>query len=816
MTLLGIRAAMLGAALLWMASLLACFQSTGVRAQDADTARNPFGTDPSAVAAGQKLFDAGCTPCHGTAASGGRAPALAGSPFRHGGEDSQIFANIRNGIPGTEMGAHTALAPQDIWRLVAYLREVSGSPAPLNDGELLLPDAASARGEALFFGRGGCSGCHEIDGRGSTAAADLSSAGRNGAQYIREHMHAADPALPALASSKAGASGASARYVDAELPGGRPVHGWIRDEDSLSLLLLQPDGSMLRVDRQSLRNMRLRRASPDESIRLSGADAGDLAAFLIRHRHRSVDKDQSLSPRSSDGPSYARLLNAAAEPWSWLSYWGGYDSHHFSELTQITPRNVGALQAQWSAPLPGPSVLQATPLVADGILYTSGTPGEVYAFDAKTGMRLWKFSRTQDVTSPYQINPANRGVAIAAGRVFVGTLDDLLIAIDARSGRELWERRLADTLEGFTITSAPLVIPNKVIIGVGGGEFGLRGFLDAYDAASGRQLWRFYTIPGPGEPGHETWSGDSWQRGGGGAWLTGSFDARQNLLYWAIGNPAPSFNTEARKGDNLYTDSVVALDATSGQLRWHYQFTPHDSHDWDAVEDMILADTRVQGKPRAILLHADRNGFLYTLDRRNGQLIRAVPFVRQTWNDGFDPQGRPLERPGSASSPHPQQAYPGVAGTSFQAPSYDAQTGVLYVAFDDSRLAVQSDNASWARGQTYVSGHRVSERSALDDEHTGIKAIDVSTGRELWRYELTRHSGAAGVLGTRGGVLFAASAEGNLLALDQRSGAPLWHFKNAGPISASPISYGVDGQQYVAVVAGNTLYSFRLPQTREH
>jgi alcohol dehydrogenase (cytochrome c) len=783
-------------------------------AQNADTISNPFGADPAAIAAGKSLFNAGCSPCHGADAAGGHAPALAGAHFSHGDEDSQIFSNIRNGIPGTQMGEHKALSPQDIWRLVAYLRDVSGNEGPSTHTAPLAPNAASKRGEEIFYGRGDCAGCHEINGHGSTAAADLSSIGNNSPQYIRGHMHARDAANPTTPVTP-GNPGALLRYVEAELPDGKPVHGLLRDSDSLTIHLLQPDASVLMLSRRSLRNLHITKKLPsDVAQRLSGVDADDVVAFLLRQRQRAVDMGRALAPRSDDGPSYSRLVSAT-EPQNWLTYWGRYDGHHFSELKQITPQNVGTLQAKWSAQMLGPTLLQSTPIVADGILYVSGPPGEVYAFEAKTGLRLWKFARRQDVTNPYQINAANRGVAVAAGRVFVGTLDDLLIAIDARTGRELWERRIADTLEGFTITCAPLVIPGKVIVGAGGGEFGLRGFLDAYDTDSGKRLWRFYTIPAPGEPGSDTWTADSWQHGGGGTWLTGSFDAKANLLYWAVGNPAPNFNPAVRKGDNLYTDSVVALDPNSGQLRWHYQFTPNDSHDWDAVQDMILAERIIGGSRHEVLMHADRNGFFYTLDRLNGKFISAVPFVRQTWNDGFDDNGRPRARPDSVALPQPKQVYPAIGATNFQAPSYDDKAGVIYTPFEDGRMAIATGEVKWERGQMYNGGRRVAAQDAADDSIQGIKAVDVATAKELWRYELTRRSGAAGVLGTRGGVLFAASGEGNLLALDGRSGKPLWHFKTGGPITASPISYAVDGQQYVAVVAGNILYSFNLPRRGE-
>lgn len=751
------------------------------------------------------LFDAACSPCHGGGASGGRAPALAGARFSHGDEDSEIFANIQNGVPGTEMGEHKALPAQDIWRLVAYLRDVSGRGEQAGAAKVAVPEpaAASIRGEAVFYGPGECANCHEINGRGSSAAADLSSVGINSTQFIRERMHAT-----------AAGSSAALRYVQAELPNGKTVYGLLREEDSMTIHLLQPDASVLMLDRRSLRGLQIStKTVGDLDRRLSGADIDDLVAFLSRQRRRAVDT--AIAPRSSDGPSYLRLSRAAGEPQNWLTYWGNYDGHHFSELNQITPHNVGTIQARWSAQMPGPSLLQATPIVADGVMYVSGTPGEVYALDAKSGLKIWKFSRRQDVTNPYQINPSNRGVAVAEGRVFLGTLDNLIIALDARTGRELWERRLADTLEGYTISAAPLVIPGKLIIGVAGGEFGLRGFLDAYDPGTGERLWRFHTIPAPGEPGSETWTGESWQYGGGGTWLTGAFDAKNNLLYWAVGNPAPSLNPSVRSGDNLYSNSVIALDPDTGKLKWHYQFTPHDSHDWDAVQDLILADCVIGGTRRELLLQADRNGFFYALDRNNGAFISAFPFVRQTWNDGFDPEGKPLTRPDSIASPHPSPVYPAIGGTNFQAPSFDGKAGILYVAFQDGPVSVVSEEPHWERGRTYTGGRRVVNPGSSDDSTQGIKALDVATSKELWRFDVTRRSGAAGVLGTRGGVLFAASGEGNFLALDSRNGRPLWHFKTGGPISASPISYAVDGRQYVAIAAGNILYSFSLPAKGE-
>lgn len=445
-------------------------------------------------------------------------------------------------------------------------------------------------------------------------------------------------------------------------------------------------------------------------------------------------------------------------------------------------------------------------------MYLAGAPGDVYAFDARSGLLIWRFHRQQQVVNPFQINPFNRGVAVLDQRVFVVTLDNQLIALDARSGRVLWEKQIANTMEGYTMTGAPLTLGNKVIVGISGGEMGIRGFLDAYDARDGHQLWRFYTIPGPGEPGHETWSGDSWKTGSGGTWLTGSYDAQLNLLYWAVGNPGPDFDPEKRTGDNLYTSAVLALNPDTGKLAWYYQFSPHDTHDWDSNEDMILGEIPVAGQTRKVLMHADRNGFFYTLDRATGKFISAVPFVRQTWNKGFDANGRPIVDPASISTPQGHSIAPGVGGTNFQAPSYDPQRRVLFLNYLDAESTATYQPVEYQSGQAFTGANFSKFHPPAQQPEHGVMALDVLTGRKLWTFPVTRLTLPAGVLATRGEVVFAATAEGNLLGLDAQTGQPLWHFQSNRPILASPMSYSVDGAQFVAISAGNTLYSFALPE----
>jgi alcohol dehydrogenase (cytochrome c) len=780
--------------------------ATTLEAQSPELPANPFQADPAAAPAGERVFNSACVACHGGGAAGDRGPPLNTGRFEHGGEDYELFSTIRDGIPGTQMPSFKALPARNIWLVVSYLRSLSGAVAPTSQTAVAAtePTESSLRGATLFFGKGGCSGCHEINGRGSALAADLSAAGLGRLESIREAV------LHRRPTRRTDVHG---RYVEAVLANNSKISGLVRNEDSFTIHLMQMDGRLRMLDRSSLRSLKTlptTLAPADVEQRLSAPEIDDLAAFLWQQKARDVTG--SIAPSSAAGLSAERLVRSSAEPHNWLTYWGDYKGQHFSELTQITTRNVGTLQARWAARLPGSSALHATPIVIDGVMYVSGSPGEVYSLDARSGLQLWKFTRKQDVTNPYQINAANRGVAVLDGRVFVGTMDDLVIAIDAQTGRELWERRIADTLEGYTLSGAPLALPGKLIVGMAGGEYGLRGFLDAYDPATGARLWRFNTVPGPGEPGNETWSGDSWTRGGGGTWLTGSYDADLNLLYWTVGNPAPSFNAHVRGGDNLYTDSVIALDPQTGVLRWHYQFTPNDSHDWDAAEDLVLTDRVVSGRRRKVLLHADRNGFFYVLDRENGAFLTAWPFVRQTWNDGFDAAGRPRTRPESVASAQAPMVFPAVGGTNFQAPSFDARSGRFFLAFQDSAMAVASGGAEWESGRAYMGGHRVLPTAPVAGAEQGIMALDVDSSRVLWKFPLTRYSSAAGVLGTRGGILFAASAEGNFLALDMKHGRPLWHFRTGGLIAASPFSYAVDGEQYVAIAAGNVIYSFALPR----
>jgi PQQ-dependent dehydrogenase (methanol/ethanol family) len=762
--------------------------------------RNPLAGNAAAISAGAERFARSCATCHGV---DDRAPSLATGAFARGGDDDQIARTIRAGVPGTQMPPFPALTAAEVWQLVAYIRSLSSGSTSGGPGT---PGDAAA-GEAVFNGKGGCAACHQVNARGGLVGPDLSTAGTRGADLLRHAIINPGTPLPG------GGRGAPARQqvVSVRTRDGRQLRGVRRSEDTFALHLMDVSGQLHLLDKASLTDVQYEDRSlmpGDYATRLSETELGDLISYLGTLRTRDTARTAAAS--IPGGLTYERIQRAGSEPHNWLTYWGDYQGTHFSALKEIDPSNVRQLQAKWALQLPGGSTIEATPLVVDGVMYTSGPPGTVVAVDARTGRQIWRYQRPQKVRNPNEINPFNRGVAILGNRVFVGTLDAVLIALDARNGLPLWEVQMADPMQGFSITSPPLPIKDRIIAGIAGGEFGIRGFIDAYDAATGKRLWRFATIPGPGEFGHDTWKGESWQRGCGATWLPGSYDPDLDLVYWAVGNPCPLYNGAVREGDNLFTSSVVALDPSTGQRRWHYQFTPHDTHDWDSNQDMILVDRAFKGQPRKLLMHADRNGHFYLVDRTNGAFLSGTPFIRQTWNTGFDPKGRPMPKPGSDASAEGSVVSPTIGGaTNFQAPSYSPATGWLYLAYSESAQRYFSETQSFELGRQYPGGRGASTgQRAL----AGIKAIDPEDGETIWEFPLNQGSLTAGVLATAGGVVFAASREGHLIALDAKSGAFLWRFQTGAAIEASPISYAVGGKQFIAVSSGNAVYSFALPE----
>jgi len=517
-----------------------------------------------------------------------------------------------------------------------------------------------------------------------------------------------------------------------------------------------------------------------------------------------------------------RILRAADEPQNWLTYSGGYASQRYSLLRQIDTTNVKNLELKWMMQNQVFGPWETSPLVVDGIMYLTQRPNDVIALDAKTGRMFWLYRYTNSGRQTVCCGAENRGVAILGDRLFMGTLDAHLVAIDTKNGKPLWNVQVADDKLAYSITVSPLVVKDKVIIGVGGAEYGIRGFVAAYDAKSGREVWRFYTIPGKGEPGIETWSGEAHEHGGGSIWVTGSYDPALNLTYWGVGNPGPDYNPDQRKGDNLYTDSVAALDADTGKLKWHYQFTPNDPYDYDSVQVPVLADLMWKGSMTKAMLFANRNGNFYVLDRENGRFLSGTPFVKVNWMSGWDEGGRPILTP----QPPGMSTYPGnQGGTNWYSPSYSPRTGLFYVsAWENYGSIYRKENTPYQAGRRFNGGGF--QVTAPNPDAPGMRrypinvwtdavgrgaviAIDPKTGQPKWKFPMYDVTDG-GILTTAGDVLFTGNREGYFHALDARTGNVLWKSQLGGAIMSAPVTYSVDGKQYVIVNSGNVMATFAL------
>ncbi|MDH3728466.1 MAG: PQQ-dependent dehydrogenase, methanol/ethanol family, partial [Myxococcales bacterium] len=483
--------------------------------------------------------------------------------------------------------------------------------------------------------------------------------------------------------------------------------------------------------------------------------------------------------------TYERILNADDEPENWLTYNGGYSSQRYSELDQVDRGNVDELELRWILQNQVFGAWQSSPIVDNGIMYVTQRPNDIMAVDAVTGRVFWVYEHTNAENVAVCCGANNRGVAVVDDKVFMGTLDAHLVAIDAISGKELWKTEVGDVNLAYSITMAPLVIKDKVVVGVGGGEFGIRGYVAAYDVNTGAEAWRFYTIPGPGEPGHDSWEGDDWEHGGAPAWVTGSYDPELNLTYWGIGNPGPDWNAGQRPGDNLYSDSVVALDADTGELQWHFQFTPNDAYDYDSVQVPVLADMEWHGEDRKLMFWANRNGYFYVLDREDGEFLSGKPFVKVNWSSGLDENGRPVPTP----QPEGMPTWPGnQGGTNWYPPSFSPRTELFYfAAWEDYATIYEPEESEYQPGRLFLGGGfsvlnptpgapaiGIGRSSPVNDwtnvvGHGAVMAMDPRTSEPKWKFEQYDVSDS-GILTTASDLLFTGGREGHFHALDARNG----------------------------------------------
>jgi alcohol dehydrogenase (cytochrome c) len=534
-------------------------------------------------------------------------------------------------------------------------------------------------------------------------------------------------------------------------------------------------------------------------------------------------------PISSD-----RLLKAADEPGNWLMYSRTYNGWRFSNLNQITTANVKNLRVKWLFQGRHIEKFETTPLVVNGIMYLTRPENAIYALDAATGRQMWMYEYRNPPRTFNCCGRVNRGLAILGNTLFMNTLDMHVVAVDARSGHEIWKTEIYDYTEagGYAAPGAPLVVKDKLIVGMAGGERGVSGFLDAYDTKTGQRLWRFHTIPQPGEPNFGTWAGDSWKTGGVTTWNNGSYDPETNTLFWGTSNPWPDYNDDFRAGDNLYSCSVLALDPDTGKLKWFFQFTPHDLHDWDSTQIPILLDTQFRGENRKALAWANRNGFYYLLDRTSGTFLTAKAFVKQTWAKGFDEGGRPELIPGNEPTPEGNdRVWPGVdGGANWMSHSYSPLTKLFYIfAREEHRMfsknAVPHPTTDPAANATAppttmaqanagaydpAIGGAITRAVGTPEESWGkVIAVDPGTGNIKWEHRvLTPPWG--GVMVTAGNLVFGGTLEGMIFALNATTGERLWTFSSNGPVFAAPISYTANGKQLISIPAGDLIVTFGL------
>jgi len=519
--------------------------------------------------------------------------------------------------------------------------------------------------------------------------------------------------------------------------------------------------------------------------------------------------------------SYERLLKADQEPGNWLMYSNTYNGWRYSRLDQITTENVHRLRVKWLFQGRHLEKFETTPLVVDGIMYLTRPENEIFALDAETGRTLWTYSHRNPPRTFNCCGKVNRGLAVLGQRLFMNTLDMHILAVDAKSGRELWKTKMFDhtAAGGYAASGAPLAVKDKIVVGMAGGEKGVSGFLDAYDVETGKRVWRFHTIPQPGEENFGTWAGDSWKTGGASTWNNGSYDPELNLLYWGTSNPWPDYNGDFRKGDNLYSCSVLALDADTGKLRWYFQFTPHDLHDWDSTQIPILLDAEFRGRQRKLIVWPNRNGFFYVLDRTNGEFLLGKPFVKVTWAKGLDDKGRPIEIQGHEPTVDGNDSvWPGIDGAAnWMSHSYSPTTRLLYVSAREERrvftkTAVRHPTtaASEEGGPGFGAFRRFRRPRFAPEESWGkVVAIEPATGAIRWEHKILTPPWS-GVMATAGNLVFGGTLEGNVFALDARTGQRLWRFSGNDRIYSSPISFLSNGKQHVSMPVGDVLITFAL------
>ena len=780
-------------------------------------------TPASDLHAAEQQFNQICAGCHGEGGAGGdRAPALVGNRYLRTRSESQIQDLIKT---GTRAGMPGFPFPPDELKSLAHWVHML-NPSAFDSK----PAGDVAAGEQFFFAKGQCSICHMARGRGGVNGPDLSDIGQkasvkelelvldNPTSQIGTHS---TPTCPKWAFCP----DESWVVVNVRLKNGSTLRGFARNRGEHDLQLQTFDGRLHMLTDTDYQAIARENKSYMPPLRATAEARQNLLAYLSTLG--------GIAPGQltvATEPVSREAIEAVTKPKAgeWPTYNGVSGGNRYSPLSQINSENVKQLRLQWIYSL-GASGLETTPLVSQGVMYVTG-PGEVCAIDAQTGREIWCHTvssvdllasggnigganpgaapANMGAGGPTNFRPPNRGVAILGDRVFFATGDAHLICLNRITGGVMWDVSMPETPGGYFVSSAPLVVGDLVVSGMAGGDTPLRGYLAAYEAATGKLAWRFWTVPKPGEPGSETWIGSAVETGGGATWLTGSYDAETDTLYWTVGNPFPDTEGAEREGLNLYTNCVLALDAKTGKLRWYYQFTPHDLHDWDSVEPLVLVDTNYGGRDRKLLLQANRNGFLYVLDRTNGELLLAKPLVTKlNWASGIGLDGKPQLLPANQPTKEGVKTCPAVRGaTNWWSTAFNPATRLFYV--------MTVEDCSIYKPSARIGAGFEGYRDPSDPGVEYLRAFDIATGKVAWEIPQVGppRLAYAGVLSTGVGLVFYGENGGGFAAVDAKTGKTLWSFRTNEPWRASPMTYTVNGRQYLAIASDGNILSFALGQ----
>ena len=736
------------------------------------------------------LFTRTCTLCHGADAQGtDRAPTLVNSAKLRSMPDSEIGDVIRKGKDKMPAFPFSGVEIDDLLRYIRFLSPAVSTTPLAGDAEA---------GERIFFGTGQCATCHMLRGRGTPNGPDLSNVGlRLKPEQLKQSLTDPDAAI---------ADGWG--MTSATLNDGSTLHGFARAQGSHDIVLQANDGKLHLLVDSDYKEIVPGTHSEMPAYKGSDDEVLDLVAFLSRQNSSAVGtrKDPPALPTQAEFDEIAHPKDG-----DWPTYNGTLDGNRYSRLNEVNVSNVAKLQPQWVYTIPF-NGLETTAVVVDGVMYVTGN-NQVFALSGRTGREIWRYERPKSAGRTIASDAAigvNRGVAVLGDRIFYLTDDAHLIALHRLTGAVLWD---VDTPKGakglYGGTSAPLVVGDLVITGVSGGDNGIRGYIAAYKAATGELAWKLYTIPKPEDtgPAANTWKGTALGLGGGATWLTGSADTEANVLYWAVGNPHPDTDGDERIGSNLFTNCDLAIDVKTGKMLWYYQFTPHDLHDWDANQPIVLVDAKWKGHDRKLLLHANRNGFFYVLDRKTGRPLLATRMVRKlNWASGIDEQSwTPQLLAANETNLQGTVTCPAVRGaTNWYASAYNPATRLYYVmTVEDCTTYIKAEDAGYRR-----------YNDPGDPAQKILRAFDIETGKEIWQVVLPGpvQSNYSGLLTTSGGLVFFGESSGGFAAVEASTGRYLWHFETNHAIKASPMTYAIEGRQYIAIASGSNVLSFALPK----